>query len=173
MKQRAITLAVTVVGLGFLAVGPLIPTPIAVIYNGSASAPIGFYRMQIGPVSKGDLVLARLPSWAERLADERGYLPPNAPIIKRVVAAGGDFVCRFGRKISVNFDDVAEALKSDNKGRALPYWIGCWRLEQGQYFLLQEHPRSFDSRYLGPIDGSLIIGRAVPTFQDANANSPD
>jgi conjugative transfer signal peptidase TraF len=162
MRRRFAVLSATALGVALLSVGPLIHVPTKLVFNGSGSAPIAFYRVQSGPVSKGDLVVVRLPDWAERLVEERGYLPPGVPLIKRVVASKGDTVCRLGRKISVNFDDVAEVLDTDSEGRAMPSWFGCWRLERGQYFLLQDHPRSFDSRYLGPIDGSLIIGKAVP-----------
>jgi len=170
MKGRIGVLAVATVGLGLLAVGPLIRVPTKVVFNGSASAPIGFYRVEYGPVSKGDLVLVRLPEWAERLVEEHRYLPPGVPLIKRIVATKGDMVCRMGRKISINSDDVAEVLDTDSQGRAMPYWIGCWRLERGQYFLLQDHPRSFDSRYLGPFDRSFIVGKAIPMFPTDQAD---
>lgn len=171
MSKRAAVLSAAVVGLALLAVGPLIPLQTNVLFNGSGSAPIGFYRVESGPVSKGDLVLVELPDWAKRLVEVRGYLPSDVPLIKRIVATDGDMVCRLGRKISVNFDDLAEVLDTDSEGRAMPYWIGCWRLESGQYFLLQDHPRSFDSRYLGPLDGSLIIGKAMPISRSDEASS--
>lgn len=173
MRRRFAVLSATAFGVALLSVGPLIRVPTKLVFNGSGSAPIGFYRIESGPVSKGDLVVVRLPDWAERLVEERGYLPPHVPLIKRIVASQGDMVCRLGRKITVNFDDVAEVLDTDSQGRAMPYWIGCWRLERGQYFLLQEHPRSFDSRYLGPLDGSLIVGKAVPMFSIDQAESPN
>jgi type IV secretory pathway protease TraF len=42
----------------------------------------------------------------------------------------------------------------------LQLWEGCRQLDFGEYFVVGTHPRSFDSRYFGPIAETSIIGRA-------------
>lgn len=142
----------------------LVPTP-RLVWNASASAPIGFYWRVAGRPSRGDLVLARAPLWARRLAAERRYLPLNIPIIKRVAAVAGDVVCASGDAISIDGRAVAHRLSSDRMGRPLPSWEGCETLGAGEFFLLMpEVPDSFDGRYFGVTERRDIIGRLVPLW---------
>jgi type IV secretory pathway protease TraF len=82
------------------------------------------------------------------------------PLIKRVVAAAGDEVCASGRSIVVNNVIVAQRQIFDDKGRRLPFWLGCTRLRGRQLFLLMDNPDSFDGRYFGLTEGDDVIGKA-------------
>ena len=142
----------------------LVPAP-RLVWNASASAPIGFYWRVIGAPSRGDLALARAPLWARKLAAERHYLPVNVPLIKRVAAVVGDVVCASGAAISINGGVVALRLASDPMGRPLPQWEGCEALGAGEFFLLMgDVPDSFDGRYFGVTERRDIIGRLVPVW---------
>ena len=142
----------------------LVPTP-RLVWNASASAPIGFYWRIAGAPSRGDLVLARAPLWARKLAAERRYLPIGVPIVKRVAAVAGDVVCASGDAISVNGRLVAHRFASDRMGRPLPQWEGCQILDAGEFFLLMaDAPDSFDGRYFGVTERRDIIGRLVPLW---------
>lgn len=134
--------------------------PIKLIYNASASATIGFYWIDDEPVTYGDMVLVQLPDRVINLVERRQYLPPNVPLIKRIAAAKGDKICRVGVLLSINNIPVAVAKIKDKQARKLPVWSGCITLGAGSFFLLQEHPNSFDSRYFGPVDRKMIVGRA-------------
>jgi conjugative transfer signal peptidase TraF len=135
------------------------------VWNASASVPIGFYWRVAGGPSKGDLALARAPLWARRLAAERGYLPFNVPILKRVTAAAGEVVCASGDAISIDGRVVAHRRTSDGMGRPLPHWQGCKTLGVGEVFLLMEGAAgSFDGRYFGVTERRDIIGRLVPLW---------
>jgi conjugative transfer signal peptidase TraF len=142
----------------------LVPTP-RLIWNASASVPIGFYWRVAGAPSRGDLVLARAPLWARRLAAERHYLPINVPIVKQVAAVAGDVVCASGDAVSIDGRLVAHRLASDRMGRPLPQWEGCETLGAGEFFLLMaDVPDSFDGRYFGVTERRDIIGRLVPLW---------
>lgn len=142
----------------------LVPTP-WLVWNASASAPIGFYWRVAGAPSRGDLVLARAPVWARRLAAERRYLPMGVPILKRVVAVAGDVVCASGDTIVIDGRLVAHRLTSDRMGRPLPQWEGCETIGAGEFFLLMaDMPDSFDGRYFGVTERRDIIGRLVPLW---------
>ena len=150
--------AVSVLALGLAGTDRL---PEKLVYNGSASAPKGFYWLDGGPPMRGDYVLVRVPQAVRTLVAERGYLPAEMPLIKRVVAMAGDKICHEGTRILINGRAVAMAKSADDLGRQLPRWRGCRRLDQGEIFLLQDHPDSFDGRYFGPVDRALVIARAT------------
>ena len=147
--------------------GPMaIQAPPVVVWNATASAPRGLYRITPADAFRpGDLVLARTPpAYAEQFA-ERGYVPAGVPLLKRVVAVAGSMVCRSSMTIAIDGVAVAEALASDSQGRLLPAWSGCQELHQGEAFLLVPEVRtSLDGRYLGVVETSTILGRAVPLW---------
>ncbi len=146
------------------------PAPL-VVWNASASVPIGLYAVRpIGDLAVTDLVVARPPEpLASRLA-ERGYLPKGAPLIKRVAGVPGQKICRVGLSVTIDGIVMAEARERDHASRPLPQWRGCFVLRPGEIFLLNwDEPASLDGRYFGafPIEG--LIGRAAPlwTVDDA------
>ncbi len=152
------------VGLGLLGIGALGETTPLVVYNATASAPIGFYAVQpASPLHRGDLVLVHPPEAAGRLAAERGYLPTGVPLVKRVAAVAGERVCARADEVRIGGGVVAHALAADARGRPLHAWSGCGVLGPETVFLLMaEIPASFDSRYFGPVPVGSVIGRLVP-----------
>jgi conjugative transfer signal peptidase TraF len=113
----------------------------------------------------GMFVVARLPAAAAQIAAERGYLPITVPVVKRVAAQDGEYVCERSRVLSIDGRPVARALTADSAGRPLPAWSGCLKLISGEYLLLGEgRPDSYDSRYFGPVTASAILGRALPLW---------
>ena len=159
--MRRTWLLATAVPVLALAVASLVSLPKKLIYNASASAPIGLYWLDKWPVRRGDYVLVRVPDRVRNLVKERGYLPPDVPLLKRVVGLNGDRICRQGEQIFVNERLVATAKRHDGQGRDMPAWHGCHILTEQTIFLLQDHPQSFDGRYFGPVDRRLIIGQAT------------
>jgi conjugative transfer signal peptidase TraF len=158
-------LAFGLAGLGLIGFAALAePAPI-LVWNATASAPIGLYYRVAGPVRHGDMVLARPPAEAVKLAAERGYLPAGIPVIKPVGALPGDVVCAAGTVVWVGGSGVVRRLAADSRGRALPAWDGCRRLAEGEIFLLSAGvAASFDSRYFGPVAADAVIGRVVPLW---------
>lgn len=140
------------------------PAP-RIIWNASASAPIGFWRIHPGARGRtGDMVLAWTPESVRQLAASRRYLPANVPLLKRIAARDGDEVCALGYEIFVNGRWIAGRRTADRRGRPLPWWSGCEHLRDGRVFLLMDAPDSFDGRYFGPINETAIIGKAVPLW---------
>jgi len=134
------------------------------VWNVTASAPLGLYRSASGPVARGDWVLVTAPHDARELAAVRHYLPRNVPMVKQIAALGGDTVCRFKETVSVNAVVRAVALERDRFGRPLPRWRGCTLLRPGQVFLLTAPPASFDGRYFGPVPANNLIERIEPLW---------
>jgi conjugative transfer signal peptidase TraF len=165
-RPRAV-LALSLLGLGLIGLAALARPAPWLVWNGSASAPIGFYRVLSGEAVRGDLVLVHTPNSVRQLAAERGYLPATVPLVKRVAAVGGDVICAARDVISLNGHVVAERLARDRLGRPLPSWSGCQTLGPDDVFLLMEDVTgSFDGRYFGPVRRAAIIGRLVPLWVD-------
>ena len=164
-RRIAITLAV-VAGAGAITLTAFWrPTPL-LVWNASASVPVGLYAVRSpGRLAVDELVVVRPPEpLAELLADGR-YLPHGVPLIKHVGALPGQTVCRRGAVVSVDGTVRAEARARDHAGRLLPAWSGCRSIGQGEVFLLNaRETASLDGRYFGPLPSTVIVGRAVPLW---------
>jgi conjugative transfer signal peptidase TraF len=131
------------------------------IWNVTASAPRGLYRLHPGALPVvGQRVVSALPWRVRKLAERRNYLPLNVPVVKRVAAASGDRICGERNAVFVNDRLVALRNRTDPRGRKLPRWQGCVTLRPNDYFLLGDGARSFDGRYFGVTRATDIIGTA-------------
>ena len=137
------------------------PAPL-LVWNASASAPLGLYRVRpSAPIKTDNMVVVWLPGPARALAARRRYLPAEVPAVKRVAAAAGARVCARGAAVSIGGRWVATRLAADRRGRSLPWWRGCRTLRAGEIFLLmRESADSFDGRYFGPTPSGDIVGTA-------------
>jgi conjugative transfer signal peptidase TraF len=163
LRRRGALLGAGIACLGLTIALPPLPR---LVWNASASAPIGLYAVSPGAVLKrGDMVIAWLPAEARQLAASRHYLPSNVPLVKRVVGIGGDTICAVERVVTLNGRPIATRRGADTAGRPLPAWQGCIRLGPGMVFLLMtEAPDSFDGRYFGPTLAQDVIGKATPLW---------
>lgn len=171
MSRAGFLLATTLAALGVGYPG-LTPMPIKLIWNASASAPVGFYTIDFdGPFEVTDLVAVDAPEPLSIFLDERGYLPKAVPLLKRILAVSGQTVCRTNLTITVDHVEVGAALERDQAGRDLPVWQGCRRVQPGEVFLMNWEVRdSFDGRYFGLTSIDQIIGRAVPLWTDEDGS---
>jgi conjugative transfer signal peptidase TraF len=137
------------------------PRPL-LLWNASASSPIGLYHVGSAEgVQTGDMVIAWPPEAARRLGAERHYLPYNVPLVKRVAAVAGDQVCAIGEAVFVNGRPATLRRASDPSGRPMPWWTGCEDVSQGDLFLLTPGiGQAFDGRYFGVTRKHQIVGRA-------------
>jgi conjugative transfer signal peptidase TraF len=149
------------------------PPHARLVWNASASAPIGLYRIAPAEhLSPGDLIAIQAPPVLARYLANRRYLPLGIPMLKHVAALTGARICRKGARVSIEGRRVALALRRDRRGRSLPVWHGCRTLQPGELFLLNPATDSMDSRYFGPIPASGLVGRAIPLLTRDEATSP-
>jgi conjugative transfer signal peptidase TraF len=144
------------------------------VSNTDSAAPAGVYRIAGNEIARGDLVAACLPIGVAREGLARGYLraggcPGNAePVDKMVGALPGDTVDIEPGWVAVNgrrFADSATASR-DSAGRVLAHvaW-GNRKVATNQVWLFGfNDPRSWDSRYFGPIPLSNIRGDLKPVI---------
>lgn len=134
------------------------------VWNASASAPIGLYLVLRTTIAVGDYVVVSPNPTIANLIDERRYVPPDIPFLKRVAALTGNEVCRKGAVIFIDGVRVAEALALDSRDRLLPNWQGCVVLRRDEVFLLNDELRSLDGRYFGATNNRFVIGKAKPVW---------
>jgi conjugative transfer signal peptidase TraF len=166
MIAGARTFAIMLIGVSAAVSPGLADRSPWLIWNASASVPIGLYAIHtVGALRVGDLVVATPPEPLASFLAESGYLPRGVPLIKRILALPGQSVCRHELRIVVDGIDMGAARERDRRGRALPVWRGCRIIAMGEVFLMNwDEPASLDSRYFGPIPLSAILGRAEPLW---------
>ena len=149
----------------FVALTAVIHPAPKLLWNASASVPIGLYAVRRAPpVHIGELVVIMPPTPLAQFFAARHYLPLGVPLLKHILALSGQTVCRNGRAITVDGITVGEALYRDRFGRALPDWQGCRSLASGEVFVMNTPPDSLDGRYFGPLPLTTIVGRADPIW---------
>lgn len=141
------------------------PSP-RLVWNASASVPVGLYRMRPVPAPKvGDLVAVAPPEALAGFLDERHYLPRGVPMLKHVAGVSGQRVCRIGARITVGGKHLGDARSQDHLGRSLPVWKGCRLLAPGDVFLMNpDVPESLDGRYFGPLPAAAVTGQLTPLW---------
>ena len=137
------------------------PSVPRLLYNPSASAAVGWYKLSPNNYARrGDLVAALAPENVAALAIEREYFPPNIPLIKTVWAVSGEQICYKSGHVIVLGRPALIVLKHDALGRVLPSRSGCYELLKDEVFLVSTDVQtSFDSRYFGPVKRESLLGR--------------
>lgn len=162
-RQLARRIALTGLGCSCLLATIVAPPLPRLVWNASASMPVGLYAVQPGETpGLGEIAIARLPVAVRDLAARRRYIPADVPLVKRVAGVAGDRACAVGDVITIQGRRVAARLAGDRLGRPLPWWSGCVWLRDGALFLLSsETPDSFDGRYFGSTRADELIGKAT------------
>jgi conjugative transfer signal peptidase TraF len=162
-RFTAASAAVLGVGLSVL----FRPAP-RLIWNASASVPIGLYAVRpAGALHVDELLVVMPPEPLATFLDERRYLPQGVPLLKHVLALPGQTVCRSDRTITVDGVTMGDVLDRDHLGRPLPIWHGCRVVGAGNVFLMnRQSGDSLDGRYFGPLPTTTVVGRADPLWTD-------
>ncbi|WP_425069922.1 S26 family signal peptidase [Reyranella sp.] len=137
-----------------------------IVWNASASVPVGLYLLDTTDERYVSELVAVLPP--EPLATflaAGNYLPRGVPMLKHVLAVPGQTVCREGLVVTVDKVAVGMALERDRQGRPLPVWQGCRVVPEDALFLMNARSAdSLDGRYFGPLPRSAVTGRAHPVW---------
>jgi conjugative transfer signal peptidase TraF len=160
---------IAAVALGVLSLTFIIPAVAGIRINESPSLPIGLYMIND---KSGQLVefcpAEPFASLAMRRAyRSRGNCPDGgAPLMKLEVALPGDTVELNARGVAVNGKLLPNSapLQFDTRGRPLEHWrFGRFNVAQGEIWVISSYnPRSFDSRYMGPVNSIQIQRHLVP-----------
>ena len=145
--------------------------------NVTPSMPVGLWRMvpDRAPLRRGEIVVVCLPDTAPaRVGAARGYIPSGScpsgsePLFKPIAATAGDVVAVSAAGVAVNGQAVHDTaqLARDSAGRPLiAVAAGAYPVAPKEVWLLSGHdPRSFDSRYFGPVPEANVQGLALPIW---------
>ena len=167
MTRRRYLAVTALAAIGIVAANT-VETPTKLIWNATASAPVGFYTVEpADALDVPELVAVMPPEPLAAFMVGRGYVGRGVPLLKRVLGLPGQQVCRIGRTITVDGIEMGEALERDRIGRELPAWQGCRVIAPGEIVLMNWEVRdSLDGRYFGPIPADSVIGRALPLWTD-------
>ena len=159
--------------------------PIALVYalglaglrfNATPSVPTGFYWISSDPGA--EFVEFCPPEPFGTFSMTRGYRTRSSggcpdggvPLLKPIMARRGDIVELSARGISVNRIPLPNtAPKSlDTASRPLVAWaFGRYEVAPGTTWVASSYnPRSFDSRYFGPISETTIQNRLRPIWTE-------
>lgn len=160
-RRTAVCLSLTLAGasLGLLS---LKASPPALVWNHTASVPVGLYSIAHAPPVKGDIVVISPSGRLRATLENYGALPANRLLLKELAAASGKTVCRHQAVITIDGVPSATAKAATSDGRVLPSWSGCRKLGADDVLVLTPHAGSFDGRYFGPIGADQIVGVARP-----------
>jgi len=176
-KQAKIRLALSVAGIMCtVSIAVAVARAEGLWINTTDSMPIGLW-LETSPheARRGDAVLVCLPDTpATRLGQTRGYIatgtcPTGLETVLKPVAAGpGDEVDVSPDGMTVNGLPIRNSaqLAQDSRGRPLPAVpAGRYRVQPGELWLVSAHnPRSFDSRYFGPVDAAAVRSTVKPLW---------
>jgi conjugative transfer signal peptidase TraF len=130
----------------------------------SHSMPEGWYWIVplSSPIYRNEILVFEPPPHILEFLNTRHWLIPNDWLMKKAMGLPGDFICLKDHQVWINQQPVAPILAVDKNDQALPNLSFCRKLTHNEYFLMSTYiTRSFDSRYFGPIDFSLIKGKAI------------
>jgi conjugative transfer signal peptidase TraF len=142
--------------------------------NLTPSLPRGLYcRLPVRHVTEGLLVVLCLPPEISALyrvhaRSVTGSCPDRLPPFFKVVAATGGDIVTFGPEGLTSggalLPSSAPRLR-DSAGLPLPHAaFGTYRLRPGSVWLYAPEPRSFDSRYFGPLPAKDLLYRLTPLW---------
>ena len=167
----------------FLCLLALFPLLRRLRLNTTDSAPAGLYfilpQALTANLPKPDSwVAVCLPESLARFSRRRGYLPlgscPSgvAPVLKHVAGHPGDCIDLFPTGVWVNGHRIPATTPRthDSNGRPLPRPpYGRFRVGRDELWLVSPLPRSWDSRYFGPVATEGLLGVAVPVWTAGSA----
>ncbi len=117
------------------------------VMNLTPSLPRGIYKYTDQIPAKGAYVVFDLPddSPAHRLAEKRGYVKLGRKLQKRIAAMPGESYT------------LPQACERDSRGRLIRrYEPVRGVVPPGMVIVLGQTPKSFDSRYFGPVPLELL-----------------
>jgi len=166
----ATSLLVLTFGAGTLVLA-LVALSAGLRLNDSPSMPTGLYVRTWSNSSTSLVVFCPAEPFA-RLSVERGYrsrgnCPDGAePLAKPIAARPADVVELSAKGMSVNGQLLPNSapLATDTAGRPLPHWpFGKYVVAPGTLWVASSYnPRSFDSRYFGPVKASQVREHVRP-----------
>lgn len=125
------------------------------LVNVTPSVPLGLYMRDFAKApERGDIVALTPPANARPFLASLRY-PTDAPLLKSIAGAAGDYACANGNWLHLGHRQLTRLVSANG----MPRWSGCRTLTPDEVFVLGgTNPESFDSRYFGPLPRTAIRG---------------
>lgn len=133
-------------------------------YQISPSMPKGWYEIHYmpQPIQRHSLIVFKAPEPYEDFLLSHHLIPDNGELLKEVIAVPGDTACIKHHQLWVNSKAIAKQNPDIINDKTIPKENFCGTLSSEEYLVLGPfHPRSYDSRYFGPIPKANIIAIAT------------
>ena len=106
------------------------------------------------------------------------FIYPNEPdkdYVKRVVGLPGETVAMLNGELFINGAKIPDPHANyDPQFRSADHSFPAFILKEGQYFMMGDNrDHSSDSRYWGPVDQSLLRGKAWRLYWSWNSSDPE
>ena len=164
-EQQATTLKglLRIAGGIFLMYGLCATLPQFVVYAPSASLPKGWYLRDFAArdIAIGDLVVVAMPEGIWTTATIKGQLPR---LLKQVAGIPGNRVCWEADGMTIVTARGTAVYPYHAEKRGLRRALTCLTVPMAHLILIGTHPRSFDSRYIGVVDGHRLQFRVRPLW---------
>ncbi len=159
--------------IGMVVLAILLVNELPIRVNMTNSMPRGIYFLtNARAIHVSDLVMVCLDDSLAQFALARGYLSVGhcgngiEPLLKQVVALGGDWVKLETNSVMVNGNSLPHSatLSLDILNRSLPFVPrGIYILKANQLWLYgTESAKSWDSRYFGMVDRARVVQSVKP-----------
>ena len=151
------------IGLTFLLLGLWLPQRMSVSISPSLNHRIFFLSplSDTNRIKTGDYLVFRRKDLLHR---EKGLNKENDQFIKMVGCRPGEQLTTFAGSFSCQGVFLGMALTKDGKGNTLPQFSFCGAVPPDKFFMIGQHPRSYDSRYFGFIDAHDLLHKALPLW---------
>ncbi len=168
--KKILKLGVTVVS--FSVALELVLSSSGIWINLTSSLPQGIYKAKAERPLRNDYVLSCLPESIATTAKKRGYVgygncpAGSAPIGKKMIGMPGDLarIDQNGIMINGTLMQGTAPKRFDGSGNTMPSIRIERNLSADEYILATSSPRSYDSRYFGPLRQSDIKEKIEPLY---------
>lgn len=134
------------------------------------SVPMGVWRITHTPLTRGVFIRFCLPD-TQINEDIHRKIPRGwcsnglMPMLKPIVAVGGDVVAINNRHVFINGHEIEPNGSIPKDAPFPPSFTGSYTLKQDELWVQSTyHPHSVDSRYFGPIHRRDVLSTTVPFF---------
>jgi signal peptidase I len=151
-----------VVGIG----GSILPSKFAITFTDSLDRRFFLVYRGNENIRKGDYVLFPYSIVRDQLEKKyRVRFPFSADyVVKKVVCAPGEFLESDGMKYYCDGVFLGYAKERSRTGVPTERFVYRGMVPEGKIFVMGTSPDSYDSRYFGFLDRSVVVGKAYPVF---------